>query len=469
MTPTVSIIVPIYNAEKHLARCIDSILNQEYTDFELLLVNDGSTDSCGSICDSYAEQDSRIRVIHKENTGVSDSRNQAIDLARGTYLQFLDSDDWITPDATKLFVRAAEEHGCDLVIADFYRVVGERLSQKGDIEEDSVMTREEFASHMMENPADFYYGVLWNKLYRREIVEKYRLRMDVTISWCEDFMFNLEYIRHGEAFYALHAPIYYYVKTKGSLASQGTSITNTVKMKLMVFEYYNNFYKHVFDEADYEKKRLQVYRFLVDAAGDGMVPPAILPGTKKLGEEHTKVCSEAIAGEGILMEVYRNRKLLEYYLETAARKNGLTVAEASLLFCLSQPHQLTTRAELADFANISRRALSLTLQKLSARGLLKVEEIRRTDGTSRADRIPPADPAESTADPQAFGSVSRSRRRQIRITLLPEADQIMEDLAAAQNDYDHARFKDFSEEELVQYALLSEKMKENIQTVLERV
>lgn len=67
MTPTVSIIVPIYNAEKHLARCIDSILNQEYTDFELLLVNDGSTDSCGSICDSYAEQDSRIRVIHKES------------------------------------------------------------------------------------------------------------------------------------------------------------------------------------------------------------------------------------------------------------------------------------------------------------------------------------------------------------------------------------------------------------------
>lgn len=452
MTPTVSIIVPIYNAEKHLARCIDSILNQEYTDFELLLVNDGSTDSCGSICDSYAEQDSRIRVIHKENTGVSDSRNQAIDQARGTYLQFLDSDDWITPDATKLFVRAAEEHCCDLVIADFYRVVGERLSQKGDIEEDSVMTREEFASHMMENPADFYYGVLWNKLYRREIVEKYRLRMDVTISWCEDFMFNLEYIRHGEAFYALHAPIYYYVKTKGSLASQGASITNTVKMKLMVFEYYNNFYKHVFDETDYEKKRLQVYRFLVDAAGDGMVPPAILPGSKKLGEEHTKVCSEAIAGEGILMEVYRNRKLLEYYLETAARKNSLTVAEASLLFCLSQPHQITTRAELADFANISRRALSLTLQKLSARGLLKVEEIRRTDGTFKADRIPPA---ESTADPQAFGSVSRSRRRQIRITLLPEADQIMKDLAAAQNDYDHARFKDFSEEELVQYALLS--------------
>lgn len=465
MPPTVSIIVPIYNAEKHLHRCIDSILNQEYTDFELLLVNDGSTDSCGSICDGYAEKDSRIRVIHKENTGVSDSRNLAIDQARGTYLQFLDSDDWITPDATKLFVRAAEEHRCDLVIADFYRVVGERLSQKGDIEEDSVMAREEFASHMMENPADFYYGVLWNKLYRREIIEQYHLRMDTAISWCEDFMFNLEYIRHGEVFYALQAPVYYYVKTKGSLASQGASITNTVKMKLMVFEYYNNFYKHVFDENDYEKKRLQVYRFLVDAAGDGIVPPAILPGSKKLGEEHTKVCNEAIAGEGILMDVYRNRKLLEYYLETAARKNNLTVLEASLLLCLSQPHQITTRAELADFANITRRALSTALQKLSARGLLKVEDVRRTELSARAEGKTPADSQETAVDPQAARRSSRSHRRQMKITLLPDAELVIEDLAAAQNDYDHARFKGFSEEELIQYAHLSEKIKENIQDV----
>ena len=147
------------------------------------------------------------------------------------------------------------------------------------------MTREEFASHMIENPADFYYRVLWNKLFRREVIEEYHLRMNSSISWCEDFMFNLEYIRHADVFYALQVPIYYYVKTKGSLASQGMSITKTIKMKLMVFEYYNNFYKHVLNEDDYEKNRLQVYRFLVDAANDGAVPPSILPGSKRLGEE----------------------------------------------------------------------------------------------------------------------------------------------------------------------------------------
>ena len=102
--PAVSIIVPVYNAEDYLGRCVDSILGQEFQDFELLLVNDGSTDSSGKICDDYAAKDKRVYVIHKNNTGVSDTRNMAISHAKGKYLQFVDSDDWLTPDATKLMV-----------------------------------------------------------------------------------------------------------------------------------------------------------------------------------------------------------------------------------------------------------------------------------------------------------------------------------------------------------------------------
>jgi len=439
MKPTVSIIVPIYNAQNTLRRCVDSILSQEYEDFELLLMDDGSRDESGRICDEYAGRDRRVRVVHKENSGVSDTRNQALKMAGGTYLQFLDSDDWITPDATKLMVRAAREYDCDLVICDFYRVVGERLSRKGDIDEEGALTREEFAGHMMENPADFYYGVLWNKLYRRELVEKHGLCMNAEISWCEDFMFNLEYIRYAERFYALHAPVYYYVKTKGSLVSQGNSISNTVKMKLMVFEYYNNFYKHVLDEEEYEKSRLQVYRFLVDAAGDSVVLPSILPGTKKLGSERAAVCTEAVAGEGIVMEFYRNRKLMERYLETAALKNGLSLTEVKLLLYLSQSFQGKSRRELADFTGMSQSSLSLNLQKLSVRGLIKVEDIRGGKG----------------------------EKRQLRVTILPEARSVLADLAGAQNDYDQARLSGFTEEELVSYACLSEKIKANIQRVLQ--
>ena len=462
MRPMVSIVVPIYNAENYLRRCVDSILNQEYTDFELLLVNDGSTDASGDICEEYGDQDPRVIVIQKENTGVSDSRNRALDRARGKYLQFLDSDDWITPDATRLFVRAAEEYGCDMVISDFYRVVGERLSTKGDIEEEGVLTREEFAAHMMENPADFYYGVLWNKLYRRDIVEEHNLRMDTDINWCEDFMFNLEYIRYAKVFYALHAPIYYYVKRKGSLASQGINISKTVKMKLNVFEYYNNFYKHVLEEEDYEKNRLQVYRFFIDAAGDGTVPPSILPGSKKLGDERVFVNTEILQAEGLAGEDYRKRKLLEHYLEPVALKGDLKVMDVRLLLCLCEKHEWDSRRELADFAGISRTNLTSGLQRLTMKGFLKVEEVKepkpsKKDKTTGKNKMKTAEMTETKR---------KERGGRIAATILPAADAIMKELKMAQRDYDAARFAGFTEEELIQYADLSEKIKENTKNIL---
>lgn len=439
MAPTVSIIVPVYNAEKTIGRCIDSILGQQYTDFELLLVDDGSKDGSGAICDSYALADSRVQVIHKENTGVSDTRNIGISRARGAYLQFLDSDDWITPDATKLLVEAAGEHNCDLVISDFYRVVGERVSRKGDIDEDRVLTREEYAAHMMEQPADFYYGVLWNKLYRRDIVESHRLRMDPELSWCEDFMFNLEYIRHAQRFYALQVPIYYYVKTKGSLASQSLSISKTIRMKLMLFEYYNQFYKSVLDEDEYEKSRLKVYRFLVDAAGDGAVPPTILPGSKKLGDERVSICPEALSGEGVLADSFRERKLLEQYLESAALKNGLSLPEARLLLALEQITSVSSRKNLADFLGVSRSVLSMNLQKLTSKGLIRAEDVR--DG--------------------------ETAKRQFQVTILPDARPVLEDLASAQQGYIEAHLTGFTGEEAEQFALLMEKARANTRRALQ--
>ena len=439
MAPTVSIIVPVYNAEKTIGRCIDSILGQQYTDFELLLVDDGSKDGSGAICDSYAMADSRVQVIHKENTGVSDTRNIGISRARGVYLQFLDSDDWITPDATKLLVEAAGEHNCDLVISDFYRVVGERVSRKGDIDEDRVLTREEYAAHMMEQPADFYYGVLWNKLYRRDIVADHHLQMDPEISWCEDFMFNLEYIRHAQRFYALQVPIYYYVKTKGSLASQSLSISKTIRMKLMLFEYYNQFYKSVLDEEEYEKSRLKVYRFLVDAAGDGAVPPTILPGSKKLGDERVSICPEALTGEGVLADAFRERKLLEQYLESAALKNGLSLPEARLLLALEQITSVSSRKNLADFLGVSRSVLSMNLQKLTSKGLIRAEDVR--DG--------------------------ETAKRQFQVAILPDARPVLEDLAAAQQGYIEAHLTGFTGEEAEQFALLMEKARANTRRALQ--
>ena len=439
MKPMVSVIVPVYNAEQTLRRCVSSILDQQYTDLELLLVNDGSTDASGEICDEFAARDARVTVLHQKNAGVSTARNHALEQAQGTYLQFLDSDDWITPDATRSLVRAAEAHRCDLVIADFYRVVGERLSRKGDIDEDGLLTREEYAAYMMENPADFYYGVLWNKLYRRELVERYHLRMDPEISWCEDFMFNLEYIRHTETFCALQVPIYYYVKTKGSLATQSLTIPKTIKMKLTVFEYYNRFFKTVLDEEEYEKSRLKVYKFLLDAAGDGAVPPAILPGSQKLGNERMQVSPDILAGTGILCDAFRDRKLLERYLETAALKNDLSLPEAVALLYLRQCTPEVTRRDLADFAGLSRSALALALQKAVSQGLLRTEDLK---------------------DPE-------SGEKQTRFLFTPAAGPVLEDLERARREYEAARLDTLTPEEQAAYQALSQKIQTHIQTVLQ--
>ena len=435
MEPCVSIIVPVYNAEATLRRCVESVLSQEYTNFQLILANDGSQDGSGAICDAFAQADSRVRVLHKENSGVSDTRNQAMSIAQGRYLQFLDADDWITPNATKLLVRSAEENRCDLVVSDFYRVVGERVSPKGDIDEDGPLTREEYAAHMMENPADFYYGVLWNKLYRRDIIEAHHLRMDPAISWCEDFLFNLEYIRHARRFFALQVPVYYYVKTKGSLVNQGIGISKTVRTKLMLFEYYNQFYKTVLDEAEYEKRRLKVYRFLFDAAQDGAVTPLV---STKLGNERIQVPSGALSGEGVLFDWFRERKLLDYYLEPAAQKNGLTLPETRLLLEL-RLSGASTRKELADFAGLPKGSLSMQLQRLTAKGLVSITETRVPGGGEK----------------------------RLQITFSPAAGAVLAELESALADFEAARLSGFSGEEQSLYAQLSQRIQGNIRDVLQ--
>ena len=432
--PTVSIIVPVYNARQTIRRCVDSVLRQDFPDFELLLVDDGSTDGSGALCDEYARRDPRVRVMHRENGGVSAARNDALDRARGVFLQFLDSDDWLTPDAAKLLVRTAREHSCDLVIADFYRVSGDWVSHKGGIDDTAVMSREVFASHMMENPAAYYYGVLWNKLYRRDIVERHRLRMDAGIRWCEDFLFNLEYVLHARTFVALRAPVYYYVRTKGSLVAQSATLPNVIRTKLRLFAYYNDFYKHVLDERDYEKNRLQVYRFLLDAAGDGVV----VPGLTKLGEERTPVGRQAAAAEGPLGDAYRARKLLDRCLETAALQHDLTVQDIRLLLCLHAMGGTGSRRELADFAGVSRVALARLLQRLTARELIRTEEVRGEDG-----------------------------ERLLRAEFLAAARGVLADAADARDDYDRARLAGLSPEEAAQCRALSGRLQDNMRRALQ--
>ena len=298
--PLVSIIVPVYNAQKGLSRCLESICSQTYQELEIIVLNDGSTDDSLAICEQFRAKDPRIVVVDKENEGVSRTRNAGLTLAQGDYIQFADSDDALDPDYTQNLVQAALEHNADLVIAPYWMVIPSNSSKTGHALEtlqtslgiepeapktevhkygflpQGVYSREDYARRLMQQPASFYYGVLWNKLYRRSIVEEGGLRCDPEVSWCEDFLFNLEYIRRARLIAATAQPVYCYVKRPGSLVATQATLARTVEMKRTMFAAY----KQLYQALDlYDEQKLRVYGYLVSAAKDGgsvaLRPPAL--------------------------------------------------------------------------------------------------------------------------------------------------------------------------------------------------
>ena len=277
--PLVSVIVPVYNAQQQIARCVESIRRQSYTNLEILLLNDGSRDVSLEVCQMYARVDPRILIVDKNNSGVSSTRNIGLRLAKGEYLQFVDSDDYLTEEATRLMVEAAQRSQADMVIAPYYRMLYQDLAQeekprrffskKAPICEvysflkPGVYDKKTFARHLMDQPASFYYGVLWNKLYRRQIVADHDIFCDTDLDWSEDFLFNLEYIRYAERFCSIETPVYYYMKTPGSLCATKINVKSVVETKMALFAYYKELYESM---GLYEENKMQIYKYLLASA-----------------------------------------------------------------------------------------------------------------------------------------------------------------------------------------------------------
>ena len=270
----VSIIVPVYNVAPYLERCLSSIRQQTCRDFEVWLVEDGSSDESPGICRAFVSADPRFHLLEQHNQGAAAARNLGMDHAGGRYLQFVDGDDWLTPDATASFLHAAESTGCDLAVSRFYRVHQNRQAERGHIRGCRVMTRREYAEEMVKAPANFYYGVMWNKLYRRAVAEANRLRCPADMAWCEDFLFNLDYIACCRLVATVDRPLYYYRKRDDSLVSTQATLRRTIETKRRTFAEY----KELYQELDlYENRKAQVYRYLISAAGDGTVSPLSRP------------------------------------------------------------------------------------------------------------------------------------------------------------------------------------------------
>ncbi len=194
-TPKISVIVPVYNVERYLPRCIDSILAQTFTDFELLLIDDGSKDSSGEICDEYASKDSRVRVFHKENGGVSSARNLGLDNARGEWIAFCDSDDWVKPEFLGTFIGMAGD--CDLLSQGFHSFNWHNAGDKDIAEATGLYQGDRFLPFLLQLQATNQLGFIWCKAFRRKVINGNGIRFDTSIKLMEDLVFVLQYCECG--------------------------------------------------------------------------------------------------------------------------------------------------------------------------------------------------------------------------------------------------------------------------------
>lgn len=222
MKPAVSVIVPVYKVEQYLDKCVQSILDQTFRDFELLLVDDGSPDKCGEMCEAWAKKDSRIRVIHKPNGGLSDARNAGIGQANGDYLLFVDSDDWIEKDMLATLYGLIREADADMACCNF-RSVNEDGSQHWDdaVITPGVWTEEDFWKQFFSSNAQTYCNVAWNKLYKKELFDTVRYPVG-RIN--EDVYILYDLVSQCKKIAATDQIGYYYLFRAGSIMNRSGSL-----------------------------------------------------------------------------------------------------------------------------------------------------------------------------------------------------------------------------------------------------
>ncbi len=234
--PTISVIIPVYNAEHTLDRCIESVLAQSFTDWELVLVNDGSKDASGEICDRYAASDGRVRVIHKPNEGVAATRKRGIEAAKGEYSIQIDSDDWVEPTMLEELYTIAQRESADVVICDFYYDYQGRKPLKRRGQKPLNLNSRSVLSEMLEyrriSPS------LANKLVRHECYTKYKVDIPSDISHGEDFFVCFSLFRNPDVKIAYQPEAYYhYLQDANS-----SSLTHTYSAR--DFERESNLKRH---------------------------------------------------------------------------------------------------------------------------------------------------------------------------------------------------------------------------------
>lgn len=248
-----SLVIPVYNAEKYISNCLDSVINQSYQDIEIILINDGSKDQSLFICEKFAVKDIRIKIINQSNGGPAKARNEGIKIAEGEYIGFVDADDIIKPDFYETLMGLAASTKSDVIMSDIIRTDGTSKNIiKSAVPKDRVLEKDGIIEHVIRQ---FFDGdtsnipVLWNKIYKRTFLETHNVRMDETRVRAEDYWFNLNVLYHANSFFATDYAGYVY----------NTAVIESI-MKSFRDDQYEGFLRSRRELAEYNKK----FNFVID-------------------------------------------------------------------------------------------------------------------------------------------------------------------------------------------------------------
>ena len=254
-----SIIIPVYNVEKYISRCIRSILEQQYYDYEIILVDDGSKDNSGVICDKFADENEQITVVHVPNGGVSAARNLALKKASGEYVWFIDSDDYIEPGSLECLAAKIEKNNKpDLLIFDAF-VTDEDGNKTGEIRSNlpvDVSMKFDTSKQLV-----FVNTSLWNRLFRRELIETNHLSFEPQITIAEDLLFNYKYLLACQNIYYMNEAFYYYIQRKNSAMSGAGKNKDVQKVFERLFAYYKE--KDKYESFKMELEYLVIYHYFL--------------------------------------------------------------------------------------------------------------------------------------------------------------------------------------------------------------
>ena len=347
----VSIIIPVYNSERYLNKCIKSILNQTYKNIELIIINDGSIDNSGDLCDVYAKEDLRVKVIHVKNSGVSSARNKGIEVATGKFIGFVDSDDYIEANMIETLVNEMYKNNVDIVLCGYKRICKDsnkiKTTINSSVYNQESITKKEFLNLFGNLFVDFYINYLWNKLYITDIIKKSNINFDNSINWGEDLMFNLQYLGYCNNITIIDKRLYNYINYNND------SLTSKYNSEL--FNNQQTMYKAVRDFLDSNNGYSAKNKELVEIRFTNAIIMCLRNLFRR--DTHYKKIELYIKISQIIEDV-EVRKNLKYFSYGSFQKRliGKMIEKKSLNFIF---YYFTTKIYIRDIINFISKILKL--------------------------------------------------------------------------------------------------------------